>query len=235
QGRKVYRAQVRLGSCTNTYDAAGEVMAQRPVPALGPAEIEAALKPFRGRIEQVPPPFSAIRRDGRRFYERARAGDLTPPPARQVQILSLEMISWQSPELVLQVCCGSGTYIRSLAHDLGQNLGCGAHLQGLQRLQVGPFLLEQALSPDELPRCRQDWAGLLLPLDFPLQHWPSHRLSMEQVNWALNGRRLSLPPPNTGQNWARAHDPRGRFLALLCFDVQEENWHPARVFPPLES
>lgn len=236
-GEKVYRAEVRLGVSTTTYDSQGEVTAEYTVSPLGRAELEQALASFQGEIEQVPPAFSAIRLEGRRFYARARAGEQVLPPPRLVQIYRLELLSWENPRLVLEVACGKGTYIRSLAHDLGQALGCGAHLAALVRLQVGPFHLTEALSPEKLAAVIQERPqGVLLPLDFLLQEYPVVEVAEPQQADVLNGRNLSFSPQalSPGPGWVRAYDQEGRFLALLRYDADCGCWHPVRVFPPLE-
>ncbi len=234
QGTKVYRAAVRLGVSTTTYDAAGEVVAERPLPALERAGLEQALAPFRGTIAQVPPPFSAIRQGGRHLYQRARAGEAVSPPPRQVHISRLALLSWEPPVLTLEVSCGSGTYIRSLAHDLGERLGCGAHLSGLVRLQVGPLDIATALTPEELAAAveRGEAAAVLLPVDLPVRHWPAVQLDERQARDLANGRPLALETAGGADGWARAYDPAGRLLALLQWMPQDDRWWPRRVFPP---
>jgi tRNA pseudouridine55 synthase len=235
--KKVYRAEIELGVSTTTYDRGGEVTVECAVPSLSRAELEQALYPFRGEIEQVPPAFSAIRLEGRRFYERARAGEQVLPPPRSVQIYRLELLSWEDPRLTLEVACGSGTYIRSLAHDLGQVLGCGAHLVALVRLQVGPFHLTEALNPEDLAAAAQERPReVVLPMDFLLKKYPIVEVSESQLADVLNGRDLSISSEvlSPGSAWARAYDQEERFLAFLRYDADREHWHPARVFPPLK-
>ncbi len=236
EGEKVYRAQVRLGTSTTTYDAEGAVTAEKPVPVLTRPSLEEALAPFRGRIEQIPPPFSAIRRAGRHLYERARAGEKVSPPPRTVHIRELVLLDWVSPLLTLEVTCGKGTYIRSLAHDLGQGLGCGAYLSGLVRQRVGPFCLEQALAPEELAAAaaQGNTASFLLPMDLPLRHWPAVEVDEGQAQDLLRGRPIApVQEVRPGHpHRARAHTTAGHLLALLRFEPQSLMWHPFRVFPP---
>src|ERR1700694_292542 len=162
---KTYAAVVRLGVATTTGDAEGEVVATRPVTA-SRQEVEAVLQKFVGRIAQVPPRHSALKRDGRKYYEYARAGVEIARHAREIEIRELELLSWRSPDLELRVRCGKGTYIRVLAEDIGAALGCGAHLTGLSRTASGGFALADAVTLDDLqqrPETARD--AELLPVD----------------------------------------------------------------------
>jgi tRNA pseudouridine55 synthase len=162
---KTYAAMLRLGATTTTGDVEGEVVATRPV-TVSRQEVEALLKKFVGRIAQVPPRHSALKRDGRKYYEYARAGVEIARHAREVEIRELELLSWQSPDLELRVRCGKGTYIRALAEDIGAALGCGAHLTGLSRTGSGGFALADAVTLDDLQQ-RSEAArdAALLPVD----------------------------------------------------------------------
>ena len=145
QTLKQYRATVCLGVTTTTDDADGEITARHPVPPLDRETVERALAPLRGTIWQTPPMYAALHHEGRRLYELARAGVTVETPARQVHIERLDLIAFDPPLLTLHVVCGSGTYIRALARDLGVALGCGAHLAALRRTAVGMFRIEDAL------------------------------------------------------------------------------------------
>jgi tRNA pseudouridine55 synthase len=162
---KTYVAVLRLGATTSTGDAEGEVVATRPVTAF-PQELETILRRFVGRIAQVPPRHSALKRDGRKYYEYARAGVEIARHPREVEIRELELLSWRSPDLELRVRCGKGTYMRALAEDIGAALGCGAHLIDLSRTGSGGFALADAVTLDDLQQCPE--AALdaaLLPVD----------------------------------------------------------------------
>jgi tRNA pseudouridine55 synthase len=162
---KTYAAMLRLGATTTTGDVEGEVVATRPVTA-SRQEVEALLKRFVGRIAQVPPRHSALKRDGRKYYEYARAGVEIARHAREVEIRELELLSWRSPDLELRVRCGKGTYIRVLAEDIGAALGCGAHLTGLLRTASGGFALADAVTLDDLQqRSEAVRDAALLPVD----------------------------------------------------------------------
>ncbi len=164
-GRKHYRAEIRLGVETDTYDGEGKEVARRPVEGLDPQRIETALAGFRGEIMQAPPPFSALKHQGRPLYYYARRGEPVRKGPRPVRVYRLELLSFADDRLVVDIECGKGTYVRSLAADLGRELGCGAHLAGLRRLAVGPFAVEQAVAGDGLAAMPADeLAARLLPV-----------------------------------------------------------------------
>ena len=147
---KVYAALVRFGSETTTDDREGAVTRDAPIPALSEPELDAALDAFRGLISQVPPAFAAVKVAGRRAYSRARGGETLELAARPVTIERLAIASWEPPSLRLLVVCSTGTYIRSLARDLGRSTGTAAHLGGLRRLAVGALTLDDAMTVDAL-------------------------------------------------------------------------------------
>ena len=162
---KTYVATLRLGLTTTTGDAEGEVLATRPVVSSAD-ELKAMLPRFVGRIAQVPPRHSALKRDGRKYYEYAREGLEIVRTAREVEVRDIELTSWRAPEVELRVHCGKGTYIRALAEDIGEALGCGAHLAALSRTGAGEFALADAITLDalaELSEAERDAA--LLPVD----------------------------------------------------------------------
>jgi tRNA pseudouridine55 synthase len=162
---KTYVATLRLGVTTTTADAEGEVVATRPVSA-SRRDLEAILPRFVGRIAQVPPRYSALKRDGRAYYEYARRGVEIDREAREVEIRSVVLLTWQAPEAVLAVHCGKGTYIRALAEDIGEALGCGAHLSALSRTATGGFALTDAHTLDALEaRSESARDAALLPVD----------------------------------------------------------------------
>ncbi len=147
---KVYSGTIKLGEVTNTQDAEGEVLETRPVPALTEADIRKALQSFIGDQYQLPPMYSAIKIDGVPLYKRARDGEEVEREPRFIRVSSYELTRWASPELDFTVHCTKGTYVRTLAHDLGQRLGCGAHLKALRRLSSGALTLEKALTLDQI-------------------------------------------------------------------------------------
>lgn len=227
--RKVYRAQVRFGVETDTYDAEGTVVASRPV-SLTRAAVEAALDPFRGEIEQVPPMYSAIQQGGRRLYDLARAGQDVPREARPVTIERLELLAWDPPLATLEVACSPGTYIRSLAHDLGQALGAGAHLAALERVTSGRFTIETAVAWDALEAAMADgtWARWLLPADCAVADLLALQLDSAQSDAVRRGQRIPAEDALEEDALARAYDETGAFLAVM--ERQGPHWKPHKVF-----
>lgn len=215
--RKTYLARVRFGIETDTYDAGGIITAENDAP-LGREAIEAALDAFRGDIEQVPPMYSAIKQDGQKLYELARAGQDVERAARPVTIHNLELITWEPPCAALRVECSAGTYIRSLAFDLGRAVGVGAHLAALERAASGPFTVEDAVTWDDLQAAMAagTWREYLLPPDMALAHYPRLDLTAEESEDIRHGR---LIPADTEREFAgdlaRAYDPEGRFFAIV--------------------
>ncbi|MBI5837791.1 MAG: tRNA pseudouridine(55) synthase TruB [Candidatus Eisenbacteria bacterium] len=186
---KVYEATVRLGSATETEDAEGAVVREAPVPALELAAVEAALGAFRGEIDQVPPRYSALKVGGVRAYERARGGEIFELPSRRVTVHSMELLSIAPPDVVIRVHCGRGTYIRSLARDLGTALGSVAHLGALRRTRVGPYRVEDALSVTvEAPPSREAVRAALVPLRRAFGDAPAVRVREEYLGDLRFGR-----------------------------------------------
>jgi tRNA pseudouridine55 synthase len=189
---KTYEAVVHLGVVTNTGDTEGEVQQRKPV-EVSLAQIEQVLQQFRGEIAQVPPMYSALKRDGKPLYEYARAGITLEREARRVTIHTLELLGYEAPLLRIRVMCSKGTYIRVLGEDIGAMLGCGAHLQQLRRTGVGALTLagsvtlEQFMAFDESQR-----SAALLPVDGLLTTFPAVSLSDELTQRFLHGQRLAL-------------------------------------------
>ncbi len=152
---KAYQARIHLGVTTDTEDAEGTVMEQHPVPMLERSQVLDVLSGFVGEIQQVPPMYSALKHQGRRLYDLARKGQEVDRPARSIRIDELQLIEWHlddqvAPGFSIEVRCSKGTYIRSLARDIGEALGCGAHLSFLRRTYADPFDLDEAITPDDL-------------------------------------------------------------------------------------
>lgn len=210
--RKAYVAECRLGETTDSHDAEGEIMLRRDVPELDATAIKQALARFIGVIDQVPPAFSALKRDGVRMYVHARRGDEVELPARQVCIDDIALLEWQPPFLRLRVTCGSGTYIRSLARDLGEALGCGAHLTALRREWVEPFVQPAMHTLDALESMTPDQRdGLLLPVDAGLMALPAVHLDAAGSVALRHGQGV---PADAPEGRCRAYAADGRLLAL---------------------
>jgi tRNA pseudouridine55 synthase len=227
---KVYRAVVRLGADTDTYDAEGETIATAPLPdGLSADTLRTALAPFVGDILQAPPAYSALKQDGVPLHRRARRGEEVELRPRPVTIHRIEVLDWSTPDLTIEVTCGPGTYIRSLAHDLGQTLGCGGHLAALARIRSGRFTIENALSLEALAEAAA--AGELVACLHPLADALSH-LTAVPVDEAAATRLchgLALPcstPPANPVGYACGED--GRVIAILRYEPGQ--WRPHKVF-----
>ncbi|WP_322348674.1 tRNA pseudouridine(55) synthase TruB [Undibacterium parvum] len=189
---KTYQTVVHLGVSTNTGDTEGEVLQTLPV-EVTVTQIEEVLGQFRGDILQVPPMYSALKRDGKPLYEYARAGITLEREARPVTIYLLEFVSYEAPFLTLNVRCSKGTYIRVLGEDIGNALGCGAHLNALRRTHVGHLLLENTVTLEALTAMDESQrAQLLAPVDALLSSFPEVLLSDDLARRFLQGQRLAL-------------------------------------------
>lgn len=223
---KVYETTIRLGQETTTYDGEGEVAAERPFSHITTAEIEEALADFRGQIRQQPPLYSAVKKGGKPLYKLARAGQEVERPWREVTVYRLELLAWQPPYLQLRVRCGAGTYIRSLAHDLGRQLGCGGYVSELRRLAVGDFTVETAVSLEDLTP--ETWDSYLLPPDQAIIHFPPLSVSTEASQKLQQGQRAPRHPGDPEAELARAYDSDGRFLGVVT-DAGDA-WQPRKMF-----
>ncbi len=234
---KRYAAVVRLGAATDTYDAQGTVTATAPV-NVSQAQIEAALGEFRGAILQRPPAYSALKRGGQKAYEMARRGEAVQLEPRAVTIYALTLDDYAPPDARLSVHCSAGTYIRSLAHDLGQRLGCGAHLASLRRTAAGHFAVAQAVTVDDLQAAFEagTWARYLQPPQAALPHWPRITAGPERL---LNGSPVpdgewQLAQPGSAAieagTLALAFDAADRLLAVVERDEAARHWQPRKVF-----
>ncbi|WP_116141540.1 tRNA pseudouridine(55) synthase TruB [Trinickia diaoshuihuensis] len=206
---KTYEATMRLGIRTSTGDAEGEVLETLPVDVDLP-RIEAALARFRGPISQVPPMYSALKRDGKPLYEYARAGQVVERAAREVTIHRLELLDVAVPDVTFRVTCSKGTYVRTLAEDIGTALGCGAHLVVLRRTGIGALTLEHAVTLEALEVMQAtDRDACLRPVDALLSTFPLLRLGLVEAKRFLQGQRLrlaDLPQPIPAEPQAAAKD-----------------------------
>jgi tRNA pseudouridine55 synthase len=227
ESTKTYLARLHFGVETDTYDAEGAVIAENPAP-VSREVIEAALDAFRGDILQVPPMYSAIQKDGRRLYDLARAGIEVEREARPVTIHALDLITWEPPYADLRVQCSPGTYIRSLAYDLGRAVGVGAHLAALERSASGLFTVENAVSWPDLETAMQagTWQQYLLPPDLALSKALPVHLSADDTTRVWNG--MTIPAEPGDAPLARAYDPAGNLIAVL--ERRGVYWKPEKVF-----
>jgi tRNA pseudouridine55 synthase len=227
---KAYRATIRFGIVTDTYDAEGQILRESAV-SFTRDDIAAALPMFLGDQLQRPPLYSAIKQNGQRLYTLARAGQTLEVPPRSVHIDSLDIVDWTSPTLVLDVECGKGTYIRSLAFDLGERLGPGAHLAALVRTRSGPFRLDSSVSLDALAQAFSDntWRDYCFAADEALLDWRTAILSGENETRMRYGQLLpqSTETPTNQRPLLRAYSVDGRFLGILRRD--DAGWQPHKV------
>jgi tRNA pseudouridine55 synthase len=226
---KTYVAIVRLGSSTTTYDAEGEITGSGDASGVGTANIEAELAHLVGDIEQVPPLYSAIKLRGKPLYRYAREGAPVEPAARRVSIERIELLGYRAADVEIEVTCGKGTYIRSIAHDLGERLGCGGHLAALRRTASGGFTLEDAQTPDELidAESARLLTELLLAPDRALERRPAALVGADSARALRAGRDVSfeshsLPPI------CRAYTDDGDFVGVLRHRP-DGGWHPEKV------
>ena len=231
-GRKAYEAGIVLGATTDTDDADGQVLLSRPVPALDRATVEAALRPFLGRIRQRPPIYSALKQGGEPLYAKARRGETIEVPEREVEVEAIELLSLEGGTLRLAVTCGSGTYIRSLARDLGEALGCGAHIASLRRTWVEPFDRPDMATLGQLEALAAAGGeaaldARLLPVDAGLARFPAVVLDDAGAARVAHGQPVDGPGPVA--DTLNLVGPDGRSLGLGRRDEAGQVW-PRRLF-----
>jgi tRNA pseudouridine55 synthase len=201
---KVYRARVKLGVTTTTGDSEGEVLATVPVPVLSMEQVESALQQFRGLITQQPPIYSALKQNGVPLYKLARAGKAIEPKFRDVRIHSLVLLAHEGAELDIEVSCSKGTYIRTLAEDIGKALGTGGHITVLRRLKAGPFALAASLTMEQMIALAElgELKARLIAMDEAVSDLPQIQLDVEQTRHLRQGKSVTLaatapaPAPN---------------------------------------
>jgi tRNA pseudouridine55 synthase len=227
---KRYQATIHLGSSTDTYDAEGMITSSTSLTNVTEEKFEDILQQFIGEIEQVPPPYSAVKVQGRKAYDMAREGEEVSLEPRIIQVYSLELLEWDPPEVVIDVFCSSGTYVRSLANDLGNALGVGAHLVGLRRTKSGRFTLRDAVQLRRLQEsfAAGNWYKFLIPAAEALADWPMVELDADQVELIRHGHRV--PADEIAKGWARGVSQQGDLVALLEADETVGEWQPRKVF-----
>lgn len=224
---KRYTATVRLGQNTTTYDAEGEVTFTYEGELPDFSSIENAVASQRGKIAQVPPIFSAIKQDGEPLYAKARRGEAVEVAAREVTVHQLDIVAWSPPELMIEVRCSKGTYIRSIAYDIGAALGVGGHLTALRRTASGAFTETQAHSLEEIRAATPEMvAGWLLPVGAGLEGLPSFVVTPPEIVALRQGKNLTA---SEGQGIARALDETGRLIAIVEWR-DGRGWKPEKVF-----
>jgi len=231
---KTYTAEIELGVSTATFDREGQVIHRGDPEAITRSQIEDTLSEFLGATQQIPPIYSALKHHGKKYYELARAGIPIKPEPRQVQIFSIELLNYTLPLVTIKVECSKGTYMRSLAHDLGEKLGCYAHLKNLTRVQYGGFRLEDALGLAQVEEAIQKgkWQDLLYPIDSPLLNLEAAIVDTNCEIAIRNGQAVSLGEKHLPkEGYCRAYNQDGHLIALLRFASDKKSWHPEKVFP----
>jgi len=225
---KRYQATIHLGSSTDTYDAEG-VTSQPDLPVdVSREAFTELLQQFIGEIEQVPPPYSAVKVQGERAYKLARRGEEVDLAPRIIHVHSLDLLEWAPPDVVIDVHCSSGTYVRSLAHDIGEQLGIGAHLVGLRRTRSGRFTLRDAVSLRRLREAFEQgtWAQHLIPAAEALADWPAVELDEVGLEKVRNGN--PIPAEEGAKGLARAVSEQGDLVAIV--ELIGNEWKPRKVF-----
>lgn len=214
---KRYRVVVRLGATTTTGDREGEVLESRPFEHVSRDQVEAALPRFCGEIEQVPPMYSALKHEGQRLYQLARQGVQVERAARTVHIYELVLVDFAPGRVELDVHCSKGTYVRSLAEDLGEALGCGAHVEALRRTGLGPFDARRMLTLPQIEALAAEGQAALLaallPIDCALDGWPAVQLGSDAAFYIRQGQAVFCPQGPSG-GWVRIYGPESAFIGM---------------------
>jgi tRNA pseudouridine55 synthase len=228
---KTYLAQIELGAATDTYDSSGQITQKGDPSGINRQQLESSLDRFRGQIRQTPPMYSAIKHRGQPLYELARAGIKIERKSRPATIYRLELVSWQPPTVTIEVECSKGTYIRSLAHDLGQSLDCGAYLKSLVRTRCGLFNIKDAISIPQLEEAFRYgyWQHFIYPVDIVLQNHSAIIVNNATEDIIKKGSPLALEPYASGLHHCRAYTLDGHFLGVLRRDPEKGLWQPRKV------
>jgi tRNA pseudouridine55 synthase len=228
---KAYTANIHFGVVTDTYDAEGAIVRTADTEDLTLEQIQQALTGFLGPQMQMPPRYSAIKLQGQPAYKRMRAGEEITLEPRPIVLTQLDILAWQPPHLTLAIECSKGTYIRSLAYDLGECLDCGAHLAGLIRTRSGPFILSDSITLDQLAEVAANGnvEQYLNAADSVLQQYPALILDAVTTERVMHGNPFTYDI-ETRAELARVYDANGRFVAIAEWDVERGMWQPTKVF-----
>lgn len=229
---KRYTGTCKLGVRTSTADSEGEVLETRPVGKLTEQQVKKVLQGFLGQIEQIPPMYSAVKVNGTPLYKLAREGKEIERKSRRVSIYEIEMLRLEGDELEIDLHCSKGTYVRTLAEEIGATLGCGAHLTALRRTASGPFDLREAITLAELESLAEDGFealdSLLLPPEEALTDWPMVNLSDNSAYYLLQGQAVQVPRAPTN-GWVRLRRDDGKFLGIGQI-LEDGRVAPKRLF-----
>jgi len=227
---KAYHATVHLGLVTDTWDAEGTIIAKTPCEHVQRSDLDAAMNAFEGEIEQIPPMYSALKRNGQPLYRLARQGITVERAPRKITIHAIDVVDWASPLVTLDIVCSKGTYVRAIAHDLGQSLGVGAHLAALRRTAVGAFRIQEAVTLDQLEAEREQgqWRRHLMPLHDALTHMPAVTVVEETIQCLRYGQAVSLDIEAKGPLLC-AYDEAHQLIAVLQPGDEPGIWRPCKV------
>lgn len=214
---KHYQVRVKLGQTTATGDTEGEILETRPTDGIGREQIAAVLPDFTGTISQLPPMYSALKHKGERLYKLAREGIEVEREPREVTIHALELGEVEGNEFELRVHCSKGTYVRTLAEDIGEALGCGAHVIGLRRTGVGPYTGMEMVSMEQIEQAalegNEALDALLLPVDTALSDWPAVKLNKDSSYYLGMGQAVVVPKAPT-EGWVRLYEEPDHFIGV---------------------
>lgn len=232
---KTYQVKIAFGCATTTYDASGSITHEVNTDSLTLDHIKENLKKFQGFIEQTPPMHSAIKHRGKPLYRLARAGVEIPRKPRKVQIFRIEVLDWQNPALTLEIECSKGTYIRSIAHDLGEATGYKAYQKELTRTENGPFHIGDAVSIPTLEEAfrKGEWGNIVNPLDAAVSHLPSMVISSsteEELTYGHPFPSADEGTPYPDNQYCRVYSQDNKFLGVIRLNAEKGLWYPERIF-----
>lgn len=235
QTDKIYQASMTLGGVSDTQDAWGNIV-YKPDIAFVKEDLAAIIDKYTGKISQIPPMYSAVHYHGERLYDLARQGIIVDREARNIEIEYIKLLGIQRDEedrplIKMEVRCSKGTYIRTLCHDIGDELGTGAYMSALTRVRAGVFTIEDAFTLDEIAQCTDDLDGLIKPADYPLMHLGKLTIEEQALEKILNGNRIQLEE-DLPSGFVRVYEPQGKLIAMAeC--LPEDNGtilQPVKVF-----
>lgn len=231
--RKTYKADIELGRTTDTYDAEGEVTSEKDCSYVTRQTLEEALCKFTGNIKQLPPMYSAVKHNGKRLYELAREGKEVTRKQRDAVVYEIKLNEWENPSFSITVECGKGTYIRSLAYDIGESLGCGAYLKALERTKYGSFNVEESSTLEEMEKAALEgtWQKKLKSIDYVLEDMPEIKLGDDDIKKVVNGVFVEIKNEELKDGAIlRIYDKEGGFTAIARYNKTDMLLHPVKVF-----
>lgn len=235
---KSYEAVIRFGIATDTEDLSGNVIQKTDRVEINKQELENTLQAFRGEIEQIPPMYSSVKKDGKRLYELARQGKIVERKPRKVTIYKLDIVNFteqmQMPEATLKITCSKGTYIRTLCKDIGEHMEVPSVMAKLVRTASGPFTIDHCFTLEQIEKWQRSdvLQDKIVPIDQALQHFPAYTVPADDEKHALNGRKLpcSLPADTFSRVMIRAYTQNGQFIGVYNYDNNQKMLVPLKLF-----